>query len=285
MNMKKIKLIFLTCVLWIVSLQAHIIQTHSFSEILPEIDQDTLVLIDLDQTAITSSMTLNSQAWWDHAPKVWKAEEFYPLIRMIIDKVPQIAVENDIPCMIQHLQRQGITVWSLTGRMKQSPWDNEHDLTTAHILKNVNIDFMLSKIPEGIDLDKLASYPQFSCGMIFTDWKPKGPYLIQFLQTLIYYPKKVLLIDDTLKQLESVEEELNRAGIPFIGFHYLRNVNEKFDPAIGNIQLEALHREGKLLSDEEAKRIKREHPERSPDFYLEELLLQLKQQSGMLTPH
>lgn len=261
-----------------------IVETQRFADICTVIDENTLVLIDLDETTITSRTTLGSLLWWDHHNKFWaKApvdkETLNHIIRKIIDIVPQDPVEKTIPETICSLQNNGITVWGFTGRKKISPWDSRHDLTTANSLKNIGIDLSKSQISKQIDYENLTRYPHFSYGILFSNWEAKGPYLTEFLSRLKYTPSKVVVIDDTLVQIESVEKAMAELNIPFIGFYYtkLKERENKFDPAIGNIQLASLLQNNILLSDEEAAQIKTENPNRSPDFYLEELLLQIKQ--------
>jgi hypothetical protein len=265
-----------------------IVETQKFSDICSVIDENTLVLIDLDETTITSRTSLGSLLWWDHHKKFWAKvsvdtktlNQFVnPIIRLIIDTVPQDPVEKTIPETILSLQNHGITIWGFTGRKKISPWDNQHDLTTANSLKNIGIDLAKSQIHKQIDCGTLACYPHFSYGILFANWEPKGPYLTEFLTRLKYIPSKVVVIDDTLGQIESVEKAMAEMNIPFVGFYYtkLKEKENKFDAAIGNIQLASLLQHGILLSDEEAAQIKTENPTRSPDFYLEELLLQIKQ--------
>lgn len=288
---------FLIALLFFIdSISAAIIETSSFSDLLKEVDQESLVFIDMDETMVTGSRTLGSQQWWTHMKATWNRAEpsgeestadFNRLVNLIIDHVPEVCVEESIPTIIQTLQNQGITVWSLTARMKNSPWDSQHDLTTARLLSKLGIDLTRSSIPPAVSHERLAAFPHFSLGVLYTNWSSKGPYLRNFLNTLDYRPTKIVMIDDSMDQLKSVELIAEELAIEFIGFHYpvVKERGIEFDPALGNIELEALHQKGLLLSDEEARRIKEENPDRAPDYYLEQLLLHYKEKSGMLIPH
>jgi hypothetical protein len=268
---------------------ARIVDTENFADLLAEADTGTLVLIDIDQTIVARTHTLGSQAWWDYekhfikktgVPSDTLFAYFKPIILCILSRIPEKLVEPGIPEAIKSLQERGITVWGLTGRMKNAPWDSRYDLATQATLLKLSIDFTRSPSPAAPCPDN------FSHNILFTNWELKGPRLAEFLRHIGFKPKKIVFIDDQLTHLASVEESLNEQQIPFIGFHYTRmHATEKnFDPLIGNIQLKYLLTEDRILTEDEALQIKKENPFLPPNFYLDDLLLQMKGKSAILTP-
>lgn len=284
---------FIFCLLLFCSLQlsGRIAECHSTKVIEKEIEKDTLVLFDIDKTTLTTSTHLGSPSWFDHLRvKVaqWglPKEAVIPLIHKVMKQAPHIPVEEATPLLIANLQDKGHLVWALTARIKTAPWDPYFDRTTALHLKGAGIDFEQTQLPE--DLSKKTFPATFSYGIIFTDWQPKGPILKNFLQALNYRPAKVVLIDDQLEFLQSVEKAMTEMKIPFVGFHYryCETWDRPFDILISNIQLQNLDKKGVILSEKEAlfvkKRILKQNPSINPDFYLDKLLSGLVKQQVVL---
>lgn len=286
--------VFLATFLFSLStLQARIVETTQIYDILNEIDQETLVLFDIDETTLTTTTTLGSTAWWNHFSRkfsVNKSEKallkplMMPIIHRVIQASPSRTVEPETAQLIHSLQERGITVISLTGRCKEAPWDPHFAQFTRNQLKNLGIDFEKSHWPAEVEFDLGRPPKNYAHGIIFSNFQPKGPVLVQLLQELNFRPKKIVMVDDLIDFLKSVDQSLDKEKIPFVGFRYghLDSQVKGLDPMIGNIQLQKLLMEDKFLTDEEAAEIKKEllmqNPSLSPDFFLEELLHHLRSQ-------
>lgn len=279
------------------SLHAHIVETHQISEIVSEIDKETLVLFDLDETTLTTTTTLGTSAWWTYFTDKFSANRslskkethrLTPLVMSIVHRIMQATnpktVEPETTQLIHSLQEQGITVIALTGRCMKAPWNPYFAEFTRDQLKELGINFEKSLWPEQIVFDPAHPPTNYAYGVVFSNFQPKGPVLVQFLQELNFRPKKIVMVDDLNEFLNSVDQSMAEENIPFVGFRYghLDPHILKFDPMIGNIQLQKLLKENQLLSDEEAAEIKQEllkqNPIHNPDFYLEELLNELRDQ-------
>lgn len=273
--------------------EARIVEITSMNEIVPEINQDTLVLMDLDDTCITTVYMMGSSPWWDHFTKKLQSAQFdtrttynvlFPLIGKIIQSIPIKPVEDTTPPFIRSLQEQHIVVLGLTGRIKEAPYDANFAYTTHHQLQKIGIDFNMTQMPPG--LNEQNPPKTYACGIIFTDHKLKGPVLKKFLEDIHYRPAKVIMVEDMIAHLESVEKAMNELGIPFTGFRYGRqdSYNSSFDPMIANLQLKALLTQGYIPTDDQAALWKSEmlkqKPYLSPDFYLEELIMNIKNNSS-----
>ncbi len=271
---------------------ARIIETKNVAAILSEIDADTLVFFDIDQTTITPTTALGSRAWWEHfqnkvmAADIIKEQIFphiIPWINQVARNTPQQLVEPEIAALIRSLQERGITVWALTGRHKVAPWDPHYGEATREQLFSFGIDFERSTPPTGVQFDEARLPVSYAYGILFTDGKQKGPVLKDFLQALDHRPTKVVMIDDLISFLNSIEESMSREGIPFVGFHYTRlaHLDDQFDPLVANIQMHSLLSKGHMPADSEAQLIKADllskNPSLSTDFYLDELLIEWKE--------
>lgn len=93
-------------------------------------------------------------------------------------------------------------------------------------LKALNIDFsVLSPIKGSIEFTdiisrngKPSSAPMLKGGIIFTARAEKGPIFERVLTHYNFYPKKIIFIDDKLKNLLSVEEVAKKYNIEFSGY-------------------------------------------------------------------
>jgi len=247
--LKKIAVLLLAFACTVTQSWARIVETKNVSDILSEIDENTLVLFDIDLTTLTPTTTLGSNAWWNHfrgkvrstnLPKEQTLLLIGPIVHKMLRKVPHKTVEPEVVALIHSLQERGITVWALTGRYKKAPWDPQFAELTRDQLAACGIDFELSIPPKGVEIMQL--HPSYAYGILFTDGQQKGPVLWEFLQALNHRPLKVVMIDDLLNYLTSIENALKKENIPFVGFHYTRlaHLDGQFDRMIGNIQMHAL---------------------------------------------
>lgn len=261
------------------------------SEISPEITQDTLVLVDLDDTIVSTESILGSSAWWEHFTRKMVSANFdtkttfqsiFPLVGKIVQSIPLKSIEKDTPFFIRTLQEQNIIVWGLTGRVKEAPYDPNFAATTHFHLQKIGIDFEASPLPLGSNLTRTKGPKQFGYGVIFTSHQLKGPVLKQFLKEINYTPAKIVMVDDMIPHLQSIERAAQEMNVPCICFHYKRldKAKQTFDPMIGNLQLKALLTQGYIPTDEQASSWKAEllrlKPSLAEDFYLEELIMNIK---------
>lgn len=97
--------------------------------------------------------------------------------------------------------------------------------------------------------------PVFKQGVLLTSNRAKGYLLKAFLEKIHWHPKRIIFIDDKLKNLKSVRDFCDQAGIEFLGFHYTSVENRKTVPLNkerAKCQFEVLEKEEKWLGDQEA---------------------------------
>lgn len=110
-------------------------------------------------------------------------------------------------------------------------------------------------IPIFNDLPELGSGKTFryQSGVILTEENLKGPVLVEVLEKLSKAPHKIIFIDD-LEQHKSVDATCQELGLSCIAFHYLATRNAPpLDEEIAHLQMQALVKDHKWISDEEAK--------------------------------
>lgn len=283
--MIKLKIIiFLFCISSLFSTQKeetsklNVFKIHSLSEMYKDQPKGTLYFFDIDDTLIDFPFMLGSKAWRTYFLKATENEYntyWHDRISLLLTReYPIIPIEKITVNLIHELQHQGYPVYGLTARERAiwytTPTANVDELTASQ-LKSISIDF--SKQPkETFKLDE--SNPEYYKGILFADIEPKGNYLIKLFKDL--KPVKVIFVDDKESQCLSVAEALGQLKIPYECYWYVAT-NEKalsFDPLIANIQLQAfLESQGqKRLSDEEAKVIAKQNPDKKAEDYLLSIL-------------
>jgi phosphoserine phosphatase len=225
-------------------------------EILPYIDQETLVIFDIDDTLIQPTQMVGSTDWGHHVMRqlmeigLERDDAFLEASHRLYCAAGHSefrTVEPTTTEVVNHLQEQGIMVIGLTSR---PAWYCEQ---TREQLESVNID--LSKTapdhPE-FNLESGLPIPLYSEGVIYTYRVNKGHSLAEFLAVTGLEPKRIVFVDDGLRNVQCVETTMQDLGIECHGFRYgaADEDREQFDPEIADLQWEKLH---KILSDQEAR--------------------------------
>ncbi len=225
MNKHLLQIIIAALLLFNTFIYAEIRETTSMQEIVPLVDDSTLLVVDIDNTLIEPEGNLGSDQWYyflvrkyvqlDHmsgkaanetAMQVWNQAQWLVKIR---------PVEKDTPALIKQLQSKGVRVMGLTARTVDIV-----DKTFAQ-LKSIGISLNQPPIhdkPVDFHLDDLA---RFENGILFVgEQNDKGEALVQFLRRSHYLPAKIIFIDDKLRHVENVEKALSKTGARFLGFRY-----------------------------------------------------------------
>lgn len=205
-----------------------IIESHSFADIYTYItpndyNRATLLVLDIDNTILRPITHLGSDQWF-YAMVAKKESEglshfeavnaTLPLWFIIQESVDIIPVESITPSIIADLQKRGVTVIALTAR----------SLTVAHRtvqqLQSIGIN-LSSNLPHECPIKYGDDQPAlYIDGIIFVGNHDKGEVLAYWLSQINYTPKKVIFVDDKLKNIHSVEKAINKCGYPFIGLRY-----------------------------------------------------------------
>jgi len=211
-------------------------------------DQNTLVLLDLDDTLIRSKTTLGSPACFYRLRDRWIQKSPLPpeevkLAFCLFDKALQEHVEYtfvdpaSLP-MIDRLQKRGIAVIGLTSR--------PHRLAsvTADILSKLGIS-LGQTLPFGdqeISVKKRAVYDR---GVIYVDDGKKSVVLDAFLQKLLPTRgsiNKLVFADDKEMYVRDLEEYAQEKGYDYFGLYYIREKKKQ-----RNVDLSIAERQMKYL--------------------------------------
>jgi hypothetical protein len=250
---------FLCCLLVTVSAFSEMRTIHSLDEISPdEFSSKTLVMFDLDDVLIYPKDALMQNwrsEWKPEEMRAWTAEEDtiawmnaqFQLMDPIGPKLLDTLQEHEIPTI-------GFTSFAMdqAGIVESIPaWRSWH-------LKELGLNFKMAK-EIVFPVQKGFVPPSFEKGVLHCgdfykkDKNNKGKILSLFLDWLDWTPERVVFVDDGLKHLESVREELDRRGIPFLGFHYIPKNLDLIDEKVAELQYQTIIDHKQWISDQEAK--------------------------------
>lgn len=253
--MRQWLILFLAQTTW---LAGEIIEADHFSEILPYANEETLLVLDIDDTLLIPKQMLGCDEWYqlrlkhylvlegtfekalDRALAEWEGIRHYTQMEI---------VEEGTETLIDQLQQEGIQVMGLT---------------TQGLALATRTSMQLAEV--GIDLTKTAPASQdaffvqndhgilFRKGILFTSGQAKGKALFNLLASCGKLPKRVVFINDKMTHLADVEATSQEWGIEFIGLRYAFSDVKKaaFSPEIAQFQFE--HSTfSHILTDKEAK--------------------------------
>ena len=206
-----------------------------FKEALKHIHYDTWLVVDLDNTVMTSGVELGGDAWFvglcEHAfRQPLDPSLIMGLVLSIYNQVQQfvraLPAEPEIVMMIKALQDVGIPVLGLTARgyLIRQP--------TVRQLADIDIDFSINCLEAEDD----ESYDQ---GIIYCNGQNKGDFLKAFLEKNKHSPKHIVMLDDKGRHLSHVKEAVDSLEINFHGFRYgfLDKQLQSFDMSRAHRQL------------------------------------------------
>ncbi len=260
--------------------QQSVIEISSLDQMPQEFSHYALVLVDLDETAFKTSTMLGSKAWRQYikkaSAKIDNSKNWHDIISLgLAAHHPYKTVEPQTSQCFKNLQAKGYVVAGFTARERTKWYDMDQagvDAMTVQQLNQVEIDFNNKSLENTyFSLSQDSEYYQ---GVFFANKEDKGQYLDRLLSHTCCYPTEIVFIDDKASHVHSVGKIAEKYGIPYKGYVYTATAQDPFNERIANIQLYHLFRtEGKtLLTDEEAKKIAQDDPNKSADQYLKEAL-------------
>lgn len=258
-------------------IEATITELQTIEQLSSIANNDTFLLFNVTEVLITSPISLGSKAWRQYVKKV--APEVHDVLTLYVSKniLPK-AVETITPMIIDQLQTRGVVVSALTGRGRNewyaTPAQGIDDLTENQLL-SVNLDMSRSQPP--IVYIQIVDGPveHYRNGVFYCNHMEMGLFLKELLVDSGYRPANVVVVEDKIDSLKSIEAAMESIGIPFTGYLYTSSagMNRAFSPMIAHVQLQALCSENKLLSDAEAaKLVQEKYQGVNPDKFFLELI-------------
>lgn len=241
---------------------------QSTTQILPrfekrfkELKSKDLVVFDLDNTLFRETQMLGTDEWYSHILHEMQttkgvsakaaSNELEPLNKAIKAASSMRLMEESLPDLIRDLQRRNVYVLGLTARHPNL------SIVTVQKLEELGINFSVHSLPEenlsGFSLKKLNHEFLFYNGIAFTDGAPKGLVLKELLMHSKIRPTKVIALDDRIHHVHTLTEALLEMKIQGHVIHYLKSLEQEFNPEIANYQFEQFKEKGIIISDQKAK--------------------------------
>lgn len=199
------------------------------------------VLFDIDYTVTEpehpafhmSTLKQNKKLFRSELAK-FSAEQQELIPVLMVTHFPNQLTDPCLAPLIQKLQLSGTTVLGFTAAdTSVIPDVGLFPNWRTNELKRLGISFspdsplvMSQVVPKDrIEFPQFppvrGSYPLYQEGILYCNVNPsKGDVLAAFLDHLNHTPSKIILVDDLLDNLVSVETELKKRDIPFHGIHY-----------------------------------------------------------------
>ena len=209
------------------TISAQIIESNAIEDVKKFAEQDTLFIFDYDNVLVEGKEDYGFDAWFcsmfaelekSGLSKADVKAKLLPVYEEIQRTAQVQTVELCTKNLIEDLRKDGHKVMILTVR---SLCLIE---TVFRQLKSVEIDIERGAISEdGINSDLCNLGSKYVNGILFCDCCAKGPALKTFL---LGHPdlkiKKIVFVDDKMKNIESVKSTAQEMGIKFVGIRYGR---------------------------------------------------------------
>ncbi len=235
-------IILLMSLLFINGLAAEIREIHQVSDVLLEdispFKNSDWVLFDIDYTLTAPDHPMLQMAVIKQNKKLFREElekfsvdEKKLVPALMVTEAPNKLLETKSPQLIQKLIASNATVFGFTAIDTSSLSDigavpawrlRELERLGIHFSNHTN-----SCLPEKkIELTEFApfrgTYPLYDQGVLYANvTASKGAVLKAFIENIASKPARVVLIDDTLENLQTMQQELDQLNIPFLGLHYV----------------------------------------------------------------
>ena len=220
----------------LVKLQVYpvILESDNLAEVYKYLDKDTLVIFDIDNTIAEVSMGIEPWIWYKTKDLVKKGlswEEAFHLVLSIyflLTKYTTLIPLDNSPVIVNDLQQKGYRVIALTNR--SIPVVDR----TIKRLGALGIDFSKNSLYSKVLELNLGYVGVYSKGIIFTGSNDKGEQLFLFLKKINYTPKKIIMFDDKIKNIKSVEKAAKKHNVEYVGIRFSLNDQKKkdFDPKV-----------------------------------------------------
>jgi len=200
----------------------------------------TIVAFDIDFTIAEHEQELGEGPWFDYYIKKIQEKGLHPKealnlalsVFYLVNQFIDLKNIDNSNALIKDLQDNGISTIAVTNRSIPTY------KRTIEQLKKIDIDFSKKGLSKN-DIDLAVKYNGiFSQGIIFCGGNNKGKMLFQFLDKINYKPKKIVFIDDKLKNVKHVEKEVEKQNIEFVGIRF-----SKLDEKAKNFNIEEVEKQ------------------------------------------
>jgi len=237
--------------------ESKIIETATIVDVIPLIEDNTWLILDLDHTIYEGKEALGHSDWIYSIIDKKVEEEGITLEEAIDISYPEWikakkrssvkpVEEGFIPALLD-LQKRNIVMMGLT---QQRP---SLVPLTVRDLSSIGLSF-LPTAPLANTFNIFTAGPAtYTQGILFVgDYNKKGETFLKFLTMIDQRPQKVVFMDDKIKHVQEMEKTLTGQGIEYIGIHYtaIDFVEKVYYPEIAEIQRKLM---SKTISNEAAR--------------------------------
>lgn len=233
------------------TLLAEIIEIHRITEIekaITPLKSSELLIFDIDYTLTEPSEPVlqmavikqNKERFRKELAKFTDEQKLLVPVLMVTQSESRLT-DPSIPRLIQKLQNQKIPLLGFTAiDTSDIPQIGFIPDWRAGELKRLGIDFhsTTASFPkENIEFTEIpafrGTFPLYKDGILYSNVAPsKGHVLKAFLSKTNQTPSRIIFVDDSLENLQSVEAELKNAGVPYLGIHYREQVDPTKIPKV-----------------------------------------------------
>lgn len=239
-------------------LSAEIFEINRFEEVNQHIDENTLIILDIDDTLLIPQQMLGCDEWFMNRLKEYDglgltfAEALDKTLfewEGIRSLTHMNLVEDETASIIKDLQRKNIPIICLTTqRFALGP-------RTVYQLNLHNIDATkTSPFKDNFFFMSQNLGILFYEGILFTNGTHKGKTFFSFCEKQNIHPKKVVFINDKKSHLVELEQTCQEFGVEYVGLRYAYSDKKKseFSYDLAKIQAKQISLD-KIISDNDAK--------------------------------
>lgn len=239
------------------------INSVTMKKILPKIDKNTLILVNIDDTIITPKSKLfryNDNPYINFITNLYSLAVRDPSVNTTIAELikqrQMMLVEKGWVDFISKAKQQGAMIFGLNEVTAPCNLIENYEGWLYTLLYGFNINFT-GKVNDK-DVFRFnpsdASAPIFYLGIIFTGNNSKVKTLMDFLKIIPQLPTRIIVFENNKKDLENINTYLRMVDIEYYGIQYLgwQQLQGSPDIEIAKVQQSTLLNTGKWLEDDEA---------------------------------
>ena len=186
----------------------------------------TLLVLDIDDTLLTSDGFFGSDKWYEWqktlpASDPGKVPCLFDVISLNYETGGQRATQPDGPALVNAVQVDKLLLTSRNplyrGGTLRTLRDAGYALPAPLAGQADGSSWDFRKAPDAAPVR--ITYDQ---GVFMTTGQDKGLALLALLQRLHTRYDRVVLVDDGKKNIDNMQNALRKAGVDYLGLHYLR---------------------------------------------------------------
>ena len=203
--------------------------SHDLADIAPALAESTkrtLLVLDIDVTLLTSDGFFGSDKWYEWqktlpASDPAKVPCLLDVISLHYETGGQRATQPDGPALVNAVQVDKLLLTSRNplyrGGTLRTLRDAGYALPAPLAGQADGSSWDFRKAPDAAPVR--ITYDQ---GVFMTTGQDKGLALLALLQRLHTRYDRVVLVDDGKKNIDNMQNALRKAGVDYLGLHYLR---------------------------------------------------------------